>query len=473
MIQRPKWESVGAHGPVYPHIMKEPSKMVMQKRKERVDVGDIMHHVRNNPDRISDSIQQFARGVNPAVSVSYSDGTTGVSYNPYKLNGAFRPPIRRQEDLLPLSRMPYGTTSAATNPDGNYRVHQPIEHTLDRAAVTGAVRPTFAFEGGKVDIDTPAHLLQDPLFASASAAPSFNLRPHAQAIEPINLQNPVYTSAVAGARLTINVRASPDGDLNSMLQRRLEVQAHSGYKSDYVEHVPVEVSTGIIIRPDRISANSTATAPTLVRTQIDTHATERFTQDRPLVSYLTPTFSVVLAQQDGSAKPIPLNMQQRLQVAAAANANAPLQLPIDIGIGEQYLKDYNWMIHQATPTSPMQLYIIPNVVSDGHLIQQDQVKYSVGSGVSGVIHKTHQPDVNLRETLGTMSANALPSYTNRSDAGNRDQSYERLRDTRRAAYIDPGSRPTMDRFTPTKTVGIRDERLKMGQIKSKFQQYVR
>jgi hypothetical protein len=81
--------------------------------------------------RSNEAIQVYARGVNPFVSVSYSNhGNNGGQQSggitvggvqsaklPYPImkDGAFRPPILLQEDLVPLSRIPRGRTSAGSN----------------------------------------------------------------------------------------------------------------------------------------------------------------------------------------------------------------------------------------------------------------------------------------------------------------------------------------------------------------------
>jgi hypothetical protein len=93
-------------------------------------------------DRMSEGIKVYARGVNPMVSVSYDNNsnnagsfTSGAfgqgnysnqghhtgnrqAFLPYRIGdkGAFRPPIRSQRDLLPLSRQPRAWFQALTNP---------------------------------------------------------------------------------------------------------------------------------------------------------------------------------------------------------------------------------------------------------------------------------------------------------------------------------------------------------------------
>ena len=110
------------------NIVKDPSKGVYTRRKERVgETQEVLLAQENSGDRISECINVYARGVNPMVSVSYDNyGNNGGS----SLNSSFRkqsvklpykpevfiPPILRQEDLLPLSRLPRNWMYAFSNP---------------------------------------------------------------------------------------------------------------------------------------------------------------------------------------------------------------------------------------------------------------------------------------------------------------------------------------------------------------------
>ena len=108
------------------NIMRDPPKSIYTRRIERVgDTNDVMNTLAHSQDRFIECINNFARGVNPMVSVTYGEGQTanqtsnrGQSYLPYRIikDGAFRPPIRVQEDLLPLSRLPRTWTTVESNP---------------------------------------------------------------------------------------------------------------------------------------------------------------------------------------------------------------------------------------------------------------------------------------------------------------------------------------------------------------------
>lgn len=122
------------------NILRDPPKSIMTRRIDKVgETSNITELIDESGDRASDAILIYPRGVNPMVSVEYQNrgnnggqmscpgtGIGGSAFNtsnqqaklPYGIiqGGAFRPPIRTQEQLLPLSRQPRIWTSMATLP---------------------------------------------------------------------------------------------------------------------------------------------------------------------------------------------------------------------------------------------------------------------------------------------------------------------------------------------------------------------
>jgi hypothetical protein len=115
------------------NILRDPPKSIMTRRIDKVgETSSVTSMIDNSHNRACEAIQVYARGVNPFVSVSYSNhGSNGgqranglteggqqAAKLPYPVmrDGAFRPPVLLQEDLLPLSRMPRNWTSAYSQP---------------------------------------------------------------------------------------------------------------------------------------------------------------------------------------------------------------------------------------------------------------------------------------------------------------------------------------------------------------------
>jgi len=149
------------------NILKDPPQSIHTRNISKVGSNnDVLDEVDNSANRIGEYINVFARGVNPSVSVSYSN--TGSNNNgsisiggqthaklPYRImrDGAFRPPILTQEDLLPGSRLPRVKTEATTNPtnvdyskklfnqdqqEKNRQIKEDVLHTF--------VRPTAVYK---------------------------------------------------------------------------------------------------------------------------------------------------------------------------------------------------------------------------------------------------------------------------------------------------------------------------------------
>lgn len=117
------------------NILRDPPASITTRRINKVgDTSNITSMIDDSGNRACEAIQVYARGVNPFVSVDYgnqgnnggqlSGGITEGVYPgraaklPYPVmrDGAFRPPVMLQGDLLPLSRLPRVWTSSFTQP---------------------------------------------------------------------------------------------------------------------------------------------------------------------------------------------------------------------------------------------------------------------------------------------------------------------------------------------------------------------
>jgi len=109
------------------NILRDPPKSIMTRRIDKVNQdGSLNEMFYHSGDRFAENIQLYARGVNPMVSVEYGNAnvsgggayrTGGNGKLPYRImnGGAFRPPQLRQEQLLPLSRLPRNVTFVNTS----------------------------------------------------------------------------------------------------------------------------------------------------------------------------------------------------------------------------------------------------------------------------------------------------------------------------------------------------------------------
>jgi hypothetical protein len=110
------------------NIIRDPPRALTTKRIDKVgETSYITELVDASTDRTCEGISVYARGVNPMVSVSYDNnsnnagrpmGNAPQAKLPYRImdQGAFRPPILGQYELLPLSRLPRLSAHVLTKP---------------------------------------------------------------------------------------------------------------------------------------------------------------------------------------------------------------------------------------------------------------------------------------------------------------------------------------------------------------------
>jgi hypothetical protein len=157
------WSSTGN-----PTIDKLPHRSLELPRKVRVGSdSEIAYQIDDGFERIRDAILPFARGVDPMVGVQ-TQNANGKQHSslPYKL-GTFRPPIVKQSDLLPLSRLPRESTFVQLNPsmppdtsaDHAIKERAPLLHvsasTMAQAKASGRHEPsTYQLHGKQRDVIT-------------------------------------------------------------------------------------------------------------------------------------------------------------------------------------------------------------------------------------------------------------------------------------------------------------------------------
>lgn len=157
------------------NILRDPPKSIFTRQVDKVgETSEITQMIQESGDRVNEVIQVYARGVNPMVAVSYDNygnnggqriGVNGLvngsvnsgrqSYLPYRVvqQGAFRPPMRDQRELLPLSRLPRVWTSSFTNasfPDFSKKAMCPSPSDDTKGVkpemLKACVRPTVTYK---------------------------------------------------------------------------------------------------------------------------------------------------------------------------------------------------------------------------------------------------------------------------------------------------------------------------------------
>ena len=184
------------------NILRDPPKSIHTRRIDKVgQTSDITRMIDSSGDRACEAILPFARGINPMVGVSYGNfgGNAGTSGTPTSRSGqaqaklpyridVFRPPILRQENTLPLSRLPRNVTSFGTNPEEVdfskkmmcpdqicWNNPQPVEKSQFRQIKTEVihndVRPTavYTIEEPVKEPFEVRYVIQNPITVSAAS----------------------------------------------------------------------------------------------------------------------------------------------------------------------------------------------------------------------------------------------------------------------------------------------------------------
>ena len=132
------------------HIFRDFPSSKYTRKKERVEWGDVKADIEQDTSRYDQGIKKYASGVDPMVEVSYANNSLASRNstmsnrevkNPYKVMkaGSFRPPMYRQEDLLPLSRMnrPYTNTGTRPGVRGSF-VNCGLAENVDKQPIQSA-----------------------------------------------------------------------------------------------------------------------------------------------------------------------------------------------------------------------------------------------------------------------------------------------------------------------------------------------
>jgi hypothetical protein len=205
------------------NILRDPPKSITTRRIDKVgQTSSITDMIDDSGNRACEAISLYARGVNPFVSVNYGNsgnifnngsivGNGGQAYLPYRVNrdGAFRPPIMRQEELMPLSRQNRIQTSAFSQPgfvDFSKKLMCGIteQRTVKQNVLKACIRPTATY------------IIETPM------------------VEPFEvkyvIKNPIKTEGRSGIRTMDNTFLNVQEPSNGIDNKRIKIEGVSGVK---------------------------------------------------------------------------------------------------------------------------------------------------------------------------------------------------------------------------------------------------
>ena len=270
------------------NILRDPPRGIMTRRIDKVgETSSITEMQDMAADRICESIKHYARGVNPMVSVSYSNyGNNGgqrvngmnnsysnngkQAFLPYTImkDGAFRPPIVAPESLLPLSRQPRMNTQAFTQPcfvDYTKKMYCPGSDYGTKETIKACIRPTATYKivAPLVEPFEVKYVIQNPIKVSAnSGIRTLNMTQQHVYVPTKEIENnPVYVNPNINRGTIHQTKYVDTSNLNT--ERYLQNTLHSSVQSKHSQSIqvtPIEDIMDINIKT-KDAMNISYTAP--------------------------------------------------------------------------------------------------------------------------------------------------------------------------------------------------------------------
>lgn len=221
-------------------IIKDPPKSIFTRRNVKVnDHSEITEEIDGAGDRVCEIINTYARGINPFVGTQYSNygNETTQAYLPYRVmdRGAFRPPIIKPQDLLPLSRQVRLFTPITATPGYMQQTGECVaaaaelprrEINIENVVTTCAARPAAIYHGDVYDdvnvyteknIGNPVYKTFSTNANSYLATPRYDVCPRG-----INQTTENYS-----LRTNVNGRGAPVNNQNYVRPKLTDVENYS------------------------------------------------------------------------------------------------------------------------------------------------------------------------------------------------------------------------------------------------------
>jgi hypothetical protein len=280
------------------NMLRDPPKSIHTRKIDKVlDTSQITQMIQDSGNRAAEAILVYARGSNPMVGVDYSNNgnnggqrsggsrTAGFTVNggnsgkqsflPYRVmrDGAFRPPIRDQRELLPLSRLPRVWTSSFTQasfPDFSKKAMCP-----------------------GTDMDTKGVKTPDQML-KACARPTATYQIEMPLTEPFEvkhvIKNPLTISGFSGNNYKTRINAEMGDPDKGVVQNPLRVQKHINL-SDNPKNTEFNVHTEKYIQDSLQGEMNSNVSRNIHITPIDEIYNEHGIKDQFNISYTAPQTS--------------------------------------------------------------------------------------------------------------------------------------------------------------------------------------
>ena len=423
------------------NILRDPPKSIMTKRIDKVgETSSMTQMIEESSNRASEAIQVYARGVNPFVSVSYdNNGNNGGQSSgsfveggqrsaklPYTImkDGAFRPPILLQEDLLPLSRIPRENFSVLSKPgfadfSRRMRTCGTAENTKEVKTVTlkASVRPTAVYK-----IERPAsqpyeikHVIQPSIKKSASSGIRTMDITQKYNGNPTKEIDTTPLHAKAQANFT-HIRHMNNNVFNPQryLQEPVSYNVTSNISSFKNNVGNNEINTGIYIQEPvsyNLSSNISAIKNNVGNNEINT---DIYLQE-PLSYHVTSNISSIMHNIVNNE----FNPQRYLQEPVSYNVASNISA-IKNNVGNNELNTQIYLQEPVSYNVASNISSIKNNVGNNELntqrYLQEPVSYNVASNISAIKNNVGNNEINpqiyLQEPVSYNVASNISSIKN-------------------------------------------------------------
>ena len=406
------------------NILRDPPKSIMTKRIDKVgETSSMTQMIEESSNRASEAIQVYARGVNPFVSVSYdNNGNNGGQSSgsfveggqrsaklPYTImkDGAFRPPILLQEDLLPLSRIPRENFSVLSKPgfadfSRRMRTCGTAENTKEVKTVTlkASVRPTAVYK-----IERPAsqpyeikHVIQPSIKKSASSGIRTMDITQKYNGNPTKEIDTTPLHAKAQANFT-HIRHMNNNVFNPQryLQEPVSYNVTSNISSFKNNVGNNEINTGIYIQEPvsyNLSSNISAIKNNVGNNEINT---DIYLQE-PLSYHVTSNISSIMHNIVNNE----FNPQRYLQEPVSYNVASNISA-IKNNVGNNELNTQIYLQEPVSYNVASNISSIKNNVGNNEInpqiYLQEPVSYNVASNISAIKNNVGNNQLNTERYL--------------------------------------------------------------------------
>jgi hypothetical protein len=443
------------------NILKDPPKSIHTRKIDKVgETSSITTMIDESGTRSCEYINQYARGVNPFVSVDYGNNgnnggqrTNGIQIGgqqqaklPYRIlqNGQFRPPILRQENLYPLSRLPRVWTNALTNP-AYPNFAKKIKNCKDddimkevrNKTLKVCVRPNAVFKLEK-PITEPfevKYVIQNPLKTTANSGIRTMDRTQQYVQEPSNGidHNNLHVNARTNVNKNIYLNNS-EFYVNPYLQENLNINANTnGNKNIYVNNSGEFYSEPYIQEYLNINANTNVNQNKYVNSS--EFYSEPYLQEHINTEAITnPNQNIYINNNELNTDPY---LQETIYNNVTSNPNSSKHFTyIDdiLDLSSVKVKDSIYTDY-ITPLSGIEKH---NYIHENIELERNLPEYSAKTNIGQNIHKRINQDNELKlnriTQLSEVYSNPSNPYTIGNNSTISSREYNRLHDK----VVSPG-----------------------------------